>query len=62
MTFAKKTAITEHTFLELRADFFNIFNHTEFQNPDTNFENPTFGQILSTYDPRIIQFAARFSF
>jgi len=62
LTFAKKTAITENTFIELRADFFNIFNHAEFQNPDTNFQSATFGQVLDTYDPRIIQFAARFTF
>lgn len=62
MTVAKKTSITEHTALELRMDVFNIFNHAEFQNPDTNFQSPTFGQVLSTYDPRIIQFAARFTF
>ncbi|HKF21532.1 MAG TPA: TonB-dependent receptor [Candidatus Angelobacter sp.] len=62
LTFAKKTAITEHTALELRADFFNFFNHAEFDNPDTNIGSTTFGQITSTAEPRVIQFAARFTF
>jgi len=59
---AKKTAITEHYAIELRADFFNVFNHAEFRNPDTTFGSGTFGQVISTADPRIIQFAARFTF
>jgi len=62
MAFAKKTAVTEHTAVELRAEFFNLFNHTEFDNPDVNFSSPTFGQITSTASGRIIQFAARFTF
>lgn len=62
IAFAKKTAITERTAVELRADFFNVFNHAEFSNPDTNIGSATFGQIISTADPRIIQFAARFTF
>jgi hypothetical protein len=62
MAVAKTTAITEHTAIELRMEFFNIFNHTEFGNPDTTFPGQTFGQILTTADPRIIQFGARFTF
>ncbi|MBZ5522865.1 MAG: TonB-dependent receptor [Acidobacteriia bacterium] len=62
MTFAKKTAINDRTALEIRADFFNLFNHTEFQNPSTNIDDKNFGQITKTYDPRIIQFGARFTF
>jgi hypothetical protein len=59
---AKKTAITERYAIELRADFFNVFNHPEFNNPDTNIGSGTFGQITTTADPRIIQFAARVTF
>jgi hypothetical protein len=62
IAFAKKTTITERTALELRADFFNVFNHTEFGNPDTNITSTTFGQVVSTLEPRVIQFAARFTF
>jgi hypothetical protein len=61
---AKKTSITENTALEIRAEFFNILNHAEFSNPDTNIGNVggTFGNITDTADPRIIQFGARFTF
>jgi hypothetical protein len=59
---SKSTAITERTKIELRADVFNIFNQAQFQNPNTTITDPTFGQITNTYDPRIIQLAARFTF
>jgi outer membrane receptor protein involved in Fe transport len=77
MAFAKTTAITERVKLELRVEVFNIFNHTNFLNPGVNNNNDgtfsgagvgtdpnssQFGQITSTYDPRIIQLAARISF
>ncbi len=49
--------------LVFRADFFNVFNHTQFSNPGTTFGSPTFGEITSTsVNPRIIQLALRFNF
>jgi len=48
--------------VEIRAEAFNIFNHTQFLNPDTNPDNSTFGQISSTYDPRILQLGVRIKF
>ena len=48
--------------LEIRADFFNLFNHAQFDVPNTSITSGTFGQISSTADPRIIQLSARFSF
>ena len=59
----KETALAgERVKLTFRAEFFNIFNHTEFDNPDTGLQSGTFGQILSTADPRIIQLALKLSF
>jgi len=49
--------------VELRADFFNLFNSVEFRNPNTNIADVrTFGRITGTYSPRIVQVAARFAF
>jgi hypothetical protein len=60
---AKKIALVgERLNAEFRAEFFNIFNHAEFQLPTLNILDPSFGQITSTYDPRIIQLALRLTF
>ena len=53
--------------IEVRAEFFNFFNHPRFANPNLAFApgDPTFGIISSTapgYTPRHIQFGARFEF
>jgi len=49
--------------VELRAEFFNAFNHPQFANPDTNFSSPTFGVISSTtVNARVGQVAVRLSF
>ena len=62
---SKTTALVgERMKLEFRAEFFNILNHAEFGNPDTNIldQGSTFGQITTTADPRIIQLALRLTF
>jgi hypothetical protein len=63
LTLAKTIALyAERVKLEIRADFFNILNHAEFNNPSTSIGSSTFGQISNTNDPRIIQLAGRFTF
>jgi len=62
LALSKTTPISDRLQVETRADFFNLLNHAEFLNPDTNINSPTFGRILSTYDPRIIQLSLRLSF
>jgi len=49
--------------LEFRAEFFNIFNRTQFNPPNTSFGSPNFGQVTGQYNlPRTIQFGLRISF
>jgi hypothetical protein len=63
LSFAKDTPLYgERLRLTIRADFFNIFNHAQWNDPNTNIFSSHFGQITSTADPRIIQLAARISF
>jgi Carboxypeptidase regulatory-like domain len=60
----KKISLTEDKYFQFRAEIFNIFNHTNFYNPDGNFsDGPTeFGKITEAQDPRLVQFALKFYF
>jgi hypothetical protein len=51
--------------VEFRAEFFNLFNRTQFAAPNTSYSptNTSFGEVNSTNgNPRLIQLALRFSF
>ena len=60
----KKIAITESKYFQFRGEIFNLFNHTNFFNPDGHFsDGPTlFGKITQAQDPRLVQFALKFYF
>ena len=62
MTFSKRITLSETKYFQFRADIFNLFNKTQFVNPDGNFSNTTFGQVLQARDPRLLQFALKFYF
>jgi len=47
---------------QIRADFFNGFNHTNLSGLDTNIESARFGRLNGTRGSREIQLNARFSF
>jgi hypothetical protein len=57
---AKRVQINESMAVELRGEFFNIFNHTQFNNPDGNFSSSLFGVVTSTRAPRVGQVSAKF--
>lgn len=57
---SKRTNITESMGIEIRAEFFNIFNHTQFTNPGGDVNGSQFGQVTSARDPRIGQLSAKF--
>jgi len=46
--------------IELRVETFNTWNHTEFQNVSTGFGSGNFGQVTSTWDPRVFQLGGKF--
>ena len=59
----KNTTIREGMILQIRAEFFNTFNHAQFANPNGYFAGTTFGLITSVQaPPRIGQVAAKFIF
>jgi len=66
MKLEKVTSLMEGRLqVTLAGEFFNIFNHTQFQNPTsgpTPIYSPQLGQVVSTFDPRIGQVSLRLSF
>jgi hypothetical protein len=53
--------------IELRAESFNIWNHTQFQGSNTggisnSFSASNFGQITAAFDPRVFQLGAKVHF
>jgi len=62
MALSKETEIHEQLKLQFRAEFFNIFNHTQFANIDGNFNSATFGNATTANDPRIGQLALKLAF
>jgi hypothetical protein len=62
ITLSKRIALSEARYFQFRADIFNLFNKTQFVNPDGNFSNTTFGQVQSAREARDVQFALKFYF
>lgn len=67
----KNIQISERFRFQLRGEFFNAFNHTNFggsSNPtfpagiDTNINDANFGQVVSTHLPRRIQLGSKLYF
>jgi len=63
ISFIKNIPLNERSRFEFRAELFNVFNHTQFYNPDGNSTDGTqFGQVTQVKDPRLAQFALKFYF
>ncbi|MBV9505237.1 MAG: carboxypeptidase regulatory-like domain-containing protein [Acidobacteriia bacterium] len=64
ISIVKMTSMGEKRSLQFRTEFFNAFNHPQFNNPGTADSTPTtFGVITNTsVNPRLIQFALKFQF
>jgi hypothetical protein len=55
--------VSERMHVDFRAEFFNIFNHTQFFGPDGNVSDGSqFGQVTQVRDPRLVQFALKLFF
>jgi hypothetical protein len=59
----KNTRITEGTSIQFRTEFYNVWNHPQFNPPVNDASNAFFGGIFSSsVPPRILQFALKFQF
>ena len=55
--------LREDASLQFRAEFFNLWNHAQFNQPGNGFGSATFGEITSSSVPgRILQFGLKYSF
>jgi hypothetical protein len=59
MSLFKNISFAERFHLQLRLESFNSFNHTQFNGPDPNLQDSTFGVVSSTKSARINQIAAK---
>jgi hypothetical protein len=58
----KHFRFTETVNLQFRTEFFNAFNHPNFNPPTKRLGDGTFGRVTSARDPRIIQFGLKLAF
>lgn len=60
----KVGGLREDATLQFRAEFFNLFNHAQFNNPAVALDSPaSFGQITGlSVNPRLIQFGLKYTF
>ena len=62
ISLGKNFIIKEGHRLELRGEFYNLPNHVNMNNPNTNFSSSSFGTITSATAARQIQLALRYAF
>jgi hypothetical protein len=62
MALMKSIRIAADARLQLRLEAFNLFNRTNFNQPDNFLGSATFGQVLSAQSPRRLQLGAKVLF
>lgn len=58
----KDFRIEERATLQLRLDVFNLFNHTNFDDPETDITSSNFGVITGSAPGRVLQLSAKIDF
>jgi hypothetical protein len=58
----KNIPVWKESFVQFRAEFFNLFNNVNLANPNGVLTSPLFGQISGSANARIIQFALKYNF
>jgi hypothetical protein len=57
---SKMIPLNEAMHFEIRAEFFNIFNHAQFDNPSGDISSENFGNVTGAHEPRIGQVSGKF--
>jgi hypothetical protein len=58
----KYVSTWEHQGFTLQANLFNLFNHANFTNPVSNYNDGNYGKSLSDAGPRVTQLSLRYDF
>ena len=56
---SKQISIVDRVRLEVRGEFFNVFNHANFGLPNSSTGSLNFGSVSTAADPRLIQVSGR---
>lgn len=62
LSFLKNIKVYEGSAFQFRAEAFNIWNHTNYNNVDVTQDDGTTGQVLGAGEKRILQLALKFNF
>jgi len=62
LALSRSFPVKENKKIEFRAEAFNALNNVQLGNPNTNITSSNFGKITSAEDPRIMQFALKYTF
>ena len=62
ITLEKAFQLSERVKFEIRSEFYNLFNHANFNVPGSTYGAADFGQVTSARPARNTQLAARLSF
>lgn len=62
LTLTKNLRLTETMSLQFRGEYFNAFNHAQFNNPNGNFLSSAFGLVTAARSTRVGQVAMKFFF
>lgn len=58
----KNFVLHENVTFQFRAETFNTFNHTEFNGVSNSLGSGNFGQVTSTWDPRVLELGGKLNF
>ncbi len=58
----KNLSLGDRVHFQLRGEYFNAFNHTNFNTVDSSVNDTNFGQVTSAHVPRRIQIGAKLNF